>query len=123
MIREVSEVAITLRNHDPDVPSARLHLRHVAHHGAVTVCFERDRVRSGERGSVRLYCTPEYLERLSEDPWGCRYAINTGLLGNGTGLVTLALSAGPNCIVETPFRMTGLSIPGDDLVGLLSSGH
>jgi hypothetical protein len=29
------------------------------------VCFERARVRSGERGSVRLYSTPEHLERLS----------------------------------------------------------
>lgn len=30
------------------------------------VCFERDRIRAGERGSIRLYCTGEYLERLSE---------------------------------------------------------
>ena len=29
------------------------------------VCFERDRVRTGERGTIRLYCTPEYLERLT----------------------------------------------------------
>lgn len=29
------------------------------------VCFERPRVRSGERGHIRLYCTPEYLDRLS----------------------------------------------------------
>jgi hypothetical protein len=28
-------------------------------------CFTRERVRSGERGEVRLYCTPEYLDRLS----------------------------------------------------------
>lgn len=30
------------------------------------VCFERERIRSGERGPIRLYCTVEYLERLSE---------------------------------------------------------
>lgn len=30
------------------------------------VCFERARFRAGERGEIRLYCTPEYLERLSE---------------------------------------------------------
>lgn len=30
------------------------------------VCFERPRVRSGERGDIRLYCTPEYLETLSD---------------------------------------------------------
>lgn len=29
------------------------------------VCFERPRVRGGERGSIRLYCTPGYLERLT----------------------------------------------------------
>lgn len=30
------------------------------------VCFERGRNRDGERGGIRLYCTPEYLESLSE---------------------------------------------------------
>lgn len=30
------------------------------------VCFERTRNRDGERGGIRLYCTPEYLESLSE---------------------------------------------------------
>jgi hypothetical protein len=29
------------------------------------VCFERERVRAGERGAIRLYFTAEYLERLS----------------------------------------------------------
>lgn len=29
------------------------------------ICFERQRVRSNERGEIRLYCTPGYLERLS----------------------------------------------------------
>lgn len=29
------------------------------------VCFTRPRVRSRERGEVRLYCTPQHLERLS----------------------------------------------------------
>lgn len=28
------------------------------------VCFERSRSRLGERGEIRLYCTPEYLDRL-----------------------------------------------------------
>lgn len=31
------------------------------------VCFARPRIRSGERGEIRLYCTPEYLERLGAD--------------------------------------------------------
>ena len=30
------------------------------------VCFERSRVRAGERGEIRLYCTPGYLESLSD---------------------------------------------------------
>ncbi|MDB4950830.1 MAG: hypothetical protein JWM27_3479 [Gemmatimonadetes bacterium] len=38
------------------------------------VCFSRPRVRTGERGDIRLYCTPQHLERLSmlmiEDPSG-----------------------------------------------------
>jgi hypothetical protein len=28
-------------------------------------CFPRQRVRAGELGEIRLYCTPEYLDRLS----------------------------------------------------------
>lgn len=31
------------------------------------VCFERPLVRTGERGEIRLYCTPEHLERLSDE--------------------------------------------------------
>lgn len=31
------------------------------------VCFARPRMRARERGEIRLYCTPEYLERLSAD--------------------------------------------------------
>lgn len=35
--------------------------------GRRVVCFERPRVRNGERGEIRLYCTPEYLEVLSDN--------------------------------------------------------
>lgn len=31
------------------------------------VCFERTRARSGERGEIRLYCSPEHLEYLASD--------------------------------------------------------
>ncbi|HEX6924003.1 MAG TPA: hypothetical protein VF167_01130 [Longimicrobiaceae bacterium] len=31
------------------------------------VCFARQRMRNRERGEIRLYCTPEYLEQLSSD--------------------------------------------------------
>lgn len=30
------------------------------------VCFTRERVRAGERGEIRLYCTPQHLALLSE---------------------------------------------------------
>jgi hypothetical protein len=41
------------------------------------VCFERPRVRSGERGEIRLYCTPEYLQTLTDslDPVEERQAV------------------------------------------------
>lgn len=29
------------------------------------VCFTRPRVRAGERGEIRLFCTPQHLEKLS----------------------------------------------------------
>jgi len=34
------------------------------------ICFERPRFRGGERGDIRLYCTPTYLEQLSEELHG-----------------------------------------------------
>lgn len=48
----------------PDVARATAALERLcsAHRA---VCFERPRMRRGERGEIRLYCTPEYLERLS----------------------------------------------------------
>jgi hypothetical protein len=33
--------------------------------GRLLVSFRRRRIRSGERGEILLYCSPEYLERLS----------------------------------------------------------
>ncbi|CAN5781112.1 hypothetical protein BH23GEM6_BH23GEM6_00360 [soil metagenome] len=39
------------------------------------VCFERPRVRTGERGEIRLYCTPGYLNCLSSELYsGARHA-------------------------------------------------
>lgn len=48
----------------PDVVRATQALEHLCR-ARRAVCFERPRVRSGERGEIRLYCTPEYLERLT----------------------------------------------------------
>ncbi|MBI4264649.1 MAG: hypothetical protein HY657_09750 [Acidobacteria bacterium] len=63
-----------------------------------------------------------YLEGLSSDPWGSRYAANVGLLGGTRGQVVIVLSPGPNGIVETPFEMVGLRLGGDDVAGLIASG-
>lgn len=55
----------------PDVPRATRALEHLCQTKRV-VCFERPRVRAGERGEIRLYCTPEYLDHLSESLHGRR---------------------------------------------------
>ena len=34
------------------------------------IWFEKPRVRAGERGDIRLYCTPDYLEALSDSVSG-----------------------------------------------------
>ena len=49
----------------PDIPRATEALEWLCRLHRV-VCFERPRVRGGERGDIRLYCTPEYLEKLTE---------------------------------------------------------
>lgn len=48
----------------PDVGRATRALEHLCRTQRV-VCFQKPRVRSGERGEIRLYCTPEYLEGLT----------------------------------------------------------
>ena len=50
----------------PDIPRATEALEWLCRMRRV-VCFERPRVRAGERGEIRLYCTPEYLETLTAD--------------------------------------------------------
>lgn len=73
-------------------------------------------------GAARRWRGP-YVMGLSADPWGLRYGMNIGFLNNREGYVTLVLSAGPNGLVETPFQMTGGRPYGDDIVGLVRSGH
>ena len=48
----------------PDVRRASRTLERLCRNRKL-VCFERQRGRTGERGGIRLYCTPEYLEHLS----------------------------------------------------------
>jgi hypothetical protein len=64
----VEDVAIHLgwrrKDRAPDVPRAGRALDHLCRSRRV-VCFTRPRVRAGERGDIRLYCTPQHLEKLS----------------------------------------------------------
>lgn len=48
----------------PDIARAARALDHLCKTRRV-VCFTRARVRSGERGEIKLYCTPQHLEKLS----------------------------------------------------------
>jgi hypothetical protein len=50
----------------PDLPRAARALERLCGDRRV-VCFQRPRVREGERGEIRLYCTPEYLDRLTSE--------------------------------------------------------
>jgi hypothetical protein len=57
-----------VRHEDPgggvDEPRASRALEHLCATRRV-ICFTRPRVRKGERGEIRLYCTPQHLERLT----------------------------------------------------------
>lgn len=52
------------REGESDVPRAARALERLCAEHRV-VCFSRPRARRGERGEIRLYCTPQHLERLS----------------------------------------------------------
>ncbi|HXH24981.1 MAG TPA: hypothetical protein VNI78_07010 [Vicinamibacterales bacterium] len=64
-----------------------------------------------------------YMESVSPDPWGSRYALNAAFLAPGSGAPAVVLSAGPNRIVETPFRLTRFTASGDDFLIVVSSGR
>jgi hypothetical protein len=48
----------------PDIPRAARALDRLCNERRV-VCFTRNRVRAGEKGEIRLYCTPQHLAMLS----------------------------------------------------------
>lgn len=48
----------------PDIPRAARALDRLCNERRV-VCFTRSRVRAGEKGEIRLYCTPQHLAMLS----------------------------------------------------------
>ena len=64
-----------------------------------------------------------YMDKLSPDPWGARYAVNVGLLEQPGGHAVMVVSAGPNGIIETPFETVGLQTGGDDVIGLIGRGR
>jgi hypothetical protein len=64
-----------------------------------------------------------YLEAgIGSDPWGHRYAVNVQWLAAGGEFDTVVLTAGPNGIIETPYRADGTVPGGDDIIALVSSG-
>jgi hypothetical protein len=74
-----SDLGWSRRRHDgvvvPDEARAAQTLEHLCESHEL-VCFERPRVREGERGPIRLYCTPGYLERLTSSLGGLvRHAV------------------------------------------------
>lgn len=77
---------------------------------------------SAEAGHAGRWRGP-YMENLSPDPWGSRYAANVGLLEAVGGQVVLVLSAGPNGVIETPFETVGLRLGGDDVAGMIGRGR
>jgi hypothetical protein len=64
-----------------------------------------------------------YMQQLSPDPWGSRYAANVGLLEQPGSHAVLVISAGPNRIIETPFEAIGLQTGGDDVAGVIGRGR
>jgi type II secretory pathway pseudopilin PulG len=64
-----------------------------------------------------------YMEGLSPDPWGARYAANVGFLIKPGGHAVLVISAGPNGILETPIATVGLRTGGDDIVAVVGRGR
>ena len=76
---------------------------------------------SVDRGDSLRWRGP-YLEGLSADPWGRRYAVNVGLIEEKGGRAVFVLSPGPNGTVETPYSSVGIRVGGDDVIGLVGSG-
>ena len=57
---------------------------------------------------------------VAADPWGHRYAVNVAAMKSPV-FDTVALSAGPNGIVESAFERDGLPTAGDDIASMVSS--
>jgi hypothetical protein len=57
---------------------------------------------------------------VAADPWGQRYAVNVAAM-RSAAFDTVALSAGPDGIVESAFERDGLPTAGDDIVAMVSS--
>ena len=51
---------------------------------------------------------------LSADPWGNCYVVNLAAVG-APGTVVWVLSAGPNGVIDTPFRLESASPVADDV--------
>jgi hypothetical protein len=57
---------------------------------------------------------------VGADPWGQRYAVNVAAM-KSRAFDTVAISAGPDGVVESAFERDGLPTAGDDIVSIVSS--
>ena len=64
-----------------------------------------------------------YMDKVSPDPWGHRYAVNIGVAERPGGHTIVVVSAGPNGVVETPFETVGVGTIGDDILGIVGRGR
>lgn len=63
-----------------------------------------------------------YVSGLGPDPWGHRYAINARSSRSATA-DTIAISPGPNGVIETAFDADGTTPGGDDIVAVIAGGR
>jgi len=57
---------------------------------------------------------------VAADPWGHRYAVNVAAMKSPV-FDTVALSAGPDGVIESAFERDGLPTAGDDIASMVSS--
>jgi type II secretory pathway pseudopilin PulG len=77
--------------------------------------------QTGPLGTARGW-RGAYVSGLGPDPWGRRYAINARSSRSATA-DTIAISPGPNGIIETPFDADGTTPGGDDIVAVIAGGR
>lgn len=72
-------------------------------------------------GTARYGWRGAYIqERIGADPWGMRYSVNIASMRHPHA-DTIALSAGPDGVVTSPFVADGVATRGDDVAAVVTS--